>query len=81
MAIVKVETKELVPIDSVRQEIEYALRRDHMQDATEKLTKKISAQFNLQYLGLSSEPDLFGPMPMSPAASRKNLRPTIRPRQ
>lgn len=74
LAIVKVESKEPVPIESVHQEIEYALRRDHMQDATDKLTKQISAQFNLQYLGLSSQPDLFGPLPMSPATSRMNVR-------
>ena len=80
MAIVKVESKEPVPIESVRQEIEYALRRDRVQGATEKLTKNISAQFNLQYLGLSSEPDLFGSTPIRPAASRMNTRRSFRTR-
>ena len=73
-AILKLESKEPVPIESVHQEIEAALRRDRMQDEVSKLTKKISAQFNLQYLGMSSQPDMFGPAAISPAASLGGAR-------
>lgn len=81
-AILKVESKEPVPIASVRQEIEAAVKRDRTQNEVNKLTKKISAQFNLQYLDLSSQPDIFGPTLITPpAASRASVRrlPSTRP--
>jgi len=75
-AIVKMESKDTAPLDSVRQEIDAALRRDRMQIELSKATKKISAQFNLPYLGLSSQPDTFGPAATSPAGSLGSLRRT-----
>ena len=73
-AFVKLESKEPVPLASVRQEIDAALRQGRMQDEVSKVTKKISAQFNLQYLGMSSQPDAFGPAAVSPAASLGGAR-------
>jgi hypothetical protein len=75
-AIVKMESKDTAPLDSVRQEIDAALGRDRMQIELSKATRKISAQFNLPYLGLSSQPDTFGPAATSPAASLGSLRRT-----
>lgn len=76
LAVYKVESKDIVPIQSARQEIEAALRRDHLQNEVSKSTKSISAQFNLQYLELPSQPDVFGGTVVSPAASRASIRPT-----
>jgi hypothetical protein len=59
-AFVKLESKQIMPIESARQEIETALRRERMQEAITKLGKRVSAQFNLQYLDMSSQPDIFG---------------------
>jgi len=75
-AVVKIETKEPMPIESVRQEIEGALRGGQVQNDLSKLTKKISAQFNLEYLGMSSQPDLFGLPAISAAATRGSIQPT-----
>ena len=68
-ALVKLESKQIMPIESVRQEIETALRRERMQDAITKLGKRVTAQFNLQYLEMSSQPDIFGVTGTNSAAS------------
>jgi hypothetical protein len=72
-AIVKVESKEPVPLQSAHQEIEAVLRQERMKDQISKLSGKISAQFNLEYLGLPSQPDLFAPTPITAAASRSRV--------
>ena len=58
-AFVKLELKQIMPIESARQEIETALRRERTQDAITKLGKRGSAQFNPRYLDMSSQPDIF----------------------
>ena len=73
-AIMRIESKELIPIQAVRQEVEGALRGGQIQNAVSKLGKKINAQFNLEYLGLSSQPDLFSLTTISPAATRGTIR-------
>jgi hypothetical protein len=40
-----------------------------MQKELNRLTKNISAEFNLQYLDLVAQPDIFGLTPVSPAAN------------
>jgi hypothetical protein len=69
MAIIKLESKEPAPIESVRQEIQAALLRGRIQNEVSDATRKINVQFNLPYLGLSSQPDAFGPGAISPATS------------
>ena len=80
-AVLKVESKGPMPIESVRAEIEATLRRDSLQNEVSKRTKNISAQFNLPYLELSSQPDIFGVTAIRPAVSRASVRrtPTNRP--
>ena len=82
-AVFKLESKGPMPIASVRQEIEATLLRERMQSEITKATKKISAQFNLQYLQMSSQPDLFGPGAAisGPAPIRGSMRkaPITRP--
>jgi len=72
--IIKLESKDLVPLESVRQEIETALRRDRMQSEVSKLSKSISAEFNEQYFGMQSQPDLFGLTAINPTVSRSSAR-------
>ena len=55
-AFVKLESKDPMTMQSVRQEIEAALRRDRLQNEVSKRTKSITAEFNLEYFGLSSQP-------------------------
>jgi hypothetical protein len=55
-AFMKLESKDPMTIQSVRQEIEAALRRYCLQNEVSKRTKSITAEFNLEYFGLSSQP-------------------------
>ena len=75
-AVVKLESKDPMPIDSVRQEIQAALRRDFLQSELSKRTRNISSQFNLQYFEMPSQPDVFGVTATNPAANRAGIRPT-----
>lgn len=75
-AVYKVESKDLVPIASARQEIEVTLRADRLRNEVSKRTKNINAQFNLQYLELLSQPNAFGATLASPAPSRASMPPT-----
>ena len=61
-AIIKLDSKAAVPIESLRSEIEASVRRDHVQLQIGRVSKKISAEFNLPYLELPSQPDIFGPV-------------------
>jgi hypothetical protein len=74
IAIIKIESKEPVPIESVRPEIEAALRGERLKSAIGTIAKNISAQFNLQYLDMSSQPDIFAPTAITPVANRAGAR-------
>ena len=75
-ALVKLESKEQMPISSVRQEIEAGLRRDRVQMDLSKVTQKISAQFNLNYFGMSAQPDIFSTAAIGPLVRRGSTRQT-----
>jgi hypothetical protein len=80
--IAKIESNQTAPLDIVRPEIEAALRRDRVQNGVEKLTKTINADFNLAYLGLASQPDMFAQTSLAPAPARAAaLRPASRLRR
>lgn len=74
MAVMKLESKGPMPIETVRSEIEATLRRERTQTELSKVTKKVSAQFNLQYFEMSAQPDIFGPTALSPAPSYGTVR-------
>jgi hypothetical protein len=67
--VMKLESKGPMPIESVHQEIEAALRRNGLQNEVSKRTKSISAQFNLPYFEMRSQPDIFGLGVTIPVAS------------
>ena len=69
-AIYKLDSKEPLPIESLRQEIESSLRRDLVQNQVSKIGKRFSTDFNLQYLELPSQPDVFGPAAINPIPPR-----------
>jgi hypothetical protein len=71
-AVIKLESKDAMPIQSVRPEIEAELRRDGLQSEVGKRTRKISAQFNLQYFDMPSQPDIFGVTAAPPPATAAN---------
>jgi hypothetical protein len=79
-AVVKLESKDPAPIQSVRADIEAALRRDRLQNEVTKRTGNITAQFNLEYFDLPSQPDIFlGVTLVSPPASRASIRTAMAP--
>jgi hypothetical protein len=57
--LMKVDAKDAAPIETVRKEIEATLRRERAQSEIAKVTGKIKTQFNLDYLKLRSQPDVF----------------------
>jgi PPIC-type PPIASE domain len=78
-AIYKLDSKEPLPIESLRQEIEGSLRRDLVQNRISTIAKRFSTDFNLQYLELPSQPDVFGPatvnqIPVRPVPTRAGAR-------
>lgn len=78
VSLIKLESKQVMPLESVRTEVEDILRGIRAQNQLAKLTSNVKAEFNLEYLDLPSQPDLFGagiasvvaqPSPL-PAASK-----------
>ena len=57
--LMKVESKDVMPIESVRMEIAAMLQLERLQGELTKLSKTINAEFNLQYLDMPAQPDLF----------------------
>jgi hypothetical protein len=74
-AVVKLESKDPMPLETVRQEIENTLRREGLQNEVNKRTKDISAQFNLQYFDMPSQPNILGIMVTGPAVGRGVISP------
>jgi hypothetical protein len=57
--LMKIDSKETMPVEAVRMEIAALLQRERLQGELTKLSKSISAQFNLDYLETPTQPDLF----------------------
>ena len=79
-AVFKVESKEPVALQFVRQDIEAALRAEQLKTAIARAGKKITSEFNLKYLGLASQPDIFAQTPATVPASRGRVVRTSRAR-
>jgi PPIC-type PPIASE domain len=75
-AVMKLESKETIPLKSAHPEIEATLRRDRMQSEIRKLTAKINPKFNLKDLGMSYQPDVFGLTAINAPTNRASLRRT-----
>jgi hypothetical protein len=73
-AIIQLESKDVTPYEAARPEIEAGMRRDRVQTELSKLGVKVSAEFNLEYLGLASQPDIFAPTAFTPAPTRAAAR-------
>ena len=71
-AFAQLVSRQAMPLESVRPEIEAALRRQRMQNALAKLGTRITAKFNLEYLDLPSQPELFGDSPVTPKVAIKS---------
>jgi hypothetical protein len=82
LCIIKVETRDTTPLGAARQEIESKIRRDLAQIRINEVTKQFTAQFNLEYLDMAVQPDVFGSTPLPPAMPvRGAQRPVPAPGQ
>jgi hypothetical protein len=59
--ILKLDSKQAIPMDNAKPEIVMLLQRARAQQEMLKITASSNAQFNLRYLGLTAPPDLFPP--------------------
>lgn len=77
LIILKLESKQIVSIESARPEIEALLLHDRMQNGLRDATKSVKADFNLKYFESQTAPELFPPSLMSPASGKRGI--TVRP--
>jgi len=77
--IMKLESKDPVQMESVRQDIEAGLRADRMNIELKKIAKPITTQFDLEYLQLAAQPDIFGSATVTPIPTRSKLRASRSP--
>jgi len=73
--VVKLESKRIMPIAAVQNEIHTVLETERMQKELQAAAKSIKADFNLKYLEMPTAPELF-PMP---AVARSAGSPRMRP--
>ena len=62
LEIVKLISVQVIPLDSVRAEIKAALANGHLQLLLKDATRGVTGNFNLSYLNLPKEPELFLPV-------------------
>jgi len=72
-SIFKLVSKNFVPMEFARAEIQAVLLREHMHHVLQDSTKDIKAQFNLKYLEMSSAPELFPLSLIGPVPPRRGL--------
>jgi hypothetical protein len=68
VAIIKLESKGPIPPAEARAQVEAWLRGNLSEGALGQLVSNVKTEFNLQYLDLASQPDLFGVGTPSPVA-------------
>jgi hypothetical protein len=78
--ILKLESKQAVPIEIAEREIKPILQRERMAQELQNAAKDVTAEFNLDYLGVSTQPELFVPPAVTQAPVSKAAPPELRPR-
>ena len=61
LVVLKLVSKQSVPLETAQQEIKSRLQQTRMQQELDNATKMVKAQFNLKYLDMTSAPTLFPP--------------------
>ncbi len=75
LVVIKVESKGVLPLESVRAQVMAALYRDRLQTEVSALAKRVKSQFDLQYLEIPAQPDIFDATALSPAVPGRSTRP------
>jgi hypothetical protein len=85
LVILKLESKQSIPIESAGPEIKSILQRDRLQQELQSAGNDVKAQFNLKYLGMPSAPELFAPsalvQPGAKSETASNLHSRMRSRR
>jgi hypothetical protein len=79
-AVIKLVSKESIPLETVKPEIQSTLRQEHMQQELHAASAKIKADFNLNYVQSPTAPDLFPPAGALHAANLPGKMPDSRTR-
>jgi PPIC-type PPIASE domain len=85
VVILKLVSKRSTPFDSVEPEIRTELKHAVMQKELQEASTRVTAEFNLKYIGMPSQPSLFPPsgsLPLfspSPVPTVRRKRPSAHP--
>jgi hypothetical protein len=72
--VLKLESKKVVSLDDAKPEIVTLLQRERAKQALRDTTESAKAQFNLQYFGLLSVPELFPPPQVAGLAGEAGMQ-------
>jgi len=85
LVILKLASKQSIPVESAGPEIKSILQRDRLQREPQSATNNVKAQFNLKYLDMPSAPELFPPpgiaQPGANLGTASDLRSRMRSRR
>jgi hypothetical protein len=79
-AILKLESKQYVPIEVAQPEIMPILQQQRKAEKLQSAAKDVTAEFNLAYLGTPTAPELFPPQAPTQVATSRPTPPDMRPR-
>jgi hypothetical protein len=80
VVVLKLASKRTAPLESVLPEIKEDLRRARLQKEIQKASKSVTAEFNLQYLGLTAQPALFALPENAHPYTQAGIQPDARQR-
>ncbi len=78
LVILKLESKQSVPMENASSEIKSLLQRELLHEQLQRATKDVKAQFNLKYLDMPSAPELFPTPVLSQDSSKAPTRSDLR---
>jgi hypothetical protein len=80
LVILKLESKQSIPVESAGPEIKSILQRDHLQRELQSAANNVKAQFNLKYLDMPSAPELFTPSALTQPGAKPGTESELRSR-
>jgi len=78
--ILKLESKQYVPIENAEPEIKPILQQQRKAQKLQSAAKNVTADFNLAYLGMPTAPELFPPQAPTQGSPSRVTPPDARPR-
>jgi hypothetical protein len=78
LVVLKLDSKKLMPVETVQPEIESILQRERMQTDLRNATGDVKVEFNLKYLEMASAPELFPLQGLSQPPARPRMMSKLR---